>query len=53
VGRWSAAERRALVEVIRAKGGPSESEFARRFDRHRRLREAIRRLALRADAANP
>lgn len=53
VERWSTAERRALVEVIRAKGGRRESEFALRFDRHRRLREAVGRLVLAEDAANP
>ena len=53
VARWSAADRRDLVGVIRAKGGRRESDFALRFDRHRRLREAVRRLALAADAANP
>jgi hypothetical protein len=53
VSRWSARERRALAEVVRAKGGVRESEFVRRFDRHRRLREALRRLAVNADAANP
>ncbi len=51
--RWDASDRRALVEVIRAKGGRRESEFARAFDRHRRLREAIARVALAEDAANP
>jgi hypothetical protein len=43
--RWSEAERRSLVEVIRAKGGRRESDFVRRFDAHRRLRAAIRDLA--------
>jgi len=38
--RWSAAERRALAEVIRAKGGRRETEFVRRFDAHARLRSA-------------
>ena len=51
--RWSAAERRALVDVVQAKGGRRESEFVWRFDRHRRLREALRALALREDEANP
>jgi len=51
VERWSTAERRALVEVIRAKGGRRESDFVRRFDRHARLRAAVRRLAARAPAA--
>ncbi len=45
VDRWSTANRRALVEVVRAKGGRRESEFVLRFDRHRPLREAIRKLA--------
>lgn len=39
--RWSAAERRALVEVVRAKGGRRESKFVRRFDAHRRLRRTL------------
>ena len=53
IRQWGAADRRALVGVIRAKGGRRESEFALRFDHHRRLREAVRRLALAEDAANP
>ena len=53
VAGWSAPERQALVEIVRAKGGRRESEFALRFDRHRRLREALRALALREDKANP
>lgn len=53
LARWSAGERRALAEVVRAKGGRRESEFTLGFDRHRRLREAIRALALREEAANP
>ena len=51
--RWSAGEKRALAEVVRAKGGRRESDFVLRFDRHRRLREALRRLAVLEDAANP
>ncbi len=38
---WSAAERRALVEVVRAKGGPRESDFIARFDRHPKLMRAV------------
>jgi hypothetical protein len=53
IDRWDAADRRALVAVIRAKGGRRESEFALRFDRHRKLRTAVARLALAEDAANP
>ena len=39
--RWSATERKALGEVIRAKAGRRESDFVRKFDRHRRLRQAV------------
>jgi hypothetical protein len=42
---WRPAEKRALVEVVRAKGRRRESEFVARFDRHRRLRRAVRALA--------
>jgi len=45
VERWSASERAALVRVIRAKGGPRESDFVRLFDAHRRLRQAVLALA--------
>ena len=46
VGRWSPAEKRGLIEVIRAKGGRRESDFVALFDRHRRLRSAILRLSV-------
>jgi hypothetical protein len=45
IDRWPLADRRALVRVVRAKGGLCEWEYVRRFDAHRRLREAILRLA--------
>jgi hypothetical protein len=45
VARWSAAEKRALAEVVRAKGGRRESDFVRLFDRHRKLRRAVAALA--------
>ncbi len=44
-GGWPAADRAALVDVIRAKGGRRESDFVRRFDLHRRLRRAVLGLA--------
>jgi len=47
IGRWSRAERRTLVEVVRAKGGRRESDFVRRFDAHAKLRRAILALATR------
>jgi hypothetical protein len=45
LSKWTAAERRALVRVIRAKGGRRESDFVNLFDAHRKLRRAIRALA--------
>jgi hypothetical protein len=45
LARWSVADRRALVPVIRAKGGVRESDFVRLFDAHRPLRRAILALA--------
>ena len=45
LGRWSRESRRALVSVVRAKGGRRESDYLRLFDRHRTLRRAIQRLA--------
>jgi hypothetical protein len=45
VDGWSRADKRRLVQLIRAKGGRRESEFVRLFDRHRRLRRAMLRLS--------
>ncbi len=39
--RWTRAERRALLGVVRAKGGVSEVDFARLFDAHPRLPAAV------------
>jgi len=44
VTRWSASDKRALVAVVRAKGGTRESDFVSLFDRHAPLRRAILRL---------
>jgi len=49
VARWSVAERRGLVEVIRAKGGRRESDYVHRFNAHRKLRAAILRLSRQPD----
>jgi hypothetical protein len=38
---WSATQKRALVEIVRAKGGQRESRFVELFDRHHRLKRAI------------
>jgi len=46
IERWSSAEKRALVAVVRAKGGRRESDFVLLFDRHRKLRRAVTKLAL-------
>lgn len=45
VARWSPAEKRALVAVMRVKGGRRESDFVRAFDTHPRLRAALSTLA--------
>jgi hypothetical protein len=42
---WSTDERRAALQVIRDKGGVREDTFVERFERHAKLREAVRRLA--------
>lgn len=45
VERWSPAEKRAAVAVLRAKGGRHESDFVKLFDAHARLRRGVLRLA--------
>lgn len=45
VSRWPAADRAALVRVIRAKGGRRETRFVAAFDAHARLRRALVALA--------
>ncbi len=49
VERWSRPERKALADVIRAKGGRRESEFVLLFDRHRKLNRAVSELAREED----
>jgi hypothetical protein len=44
VKRWSARNKRALIRVVRAKGGRREAEFVRLFDRHQPLRRAVLKL---------
>jgi hypothetical protein len=43
VKRWPATDRRALAQVLRAKGGRRESDFVAAFDGHVRLRAAFAR----------
>jgi hypothetical protein len=42
--RWEREEKQALVEVIRAKGGPRESRYLNLLQRHARLWAAVIRL---------
>ncbi|HXM34011.1 MAG TPA: hypothetical protein VN920_02380, partial [Pyrinomonadaceae bacterium] len=44
LGGWSAADKRNVVRIIRAKAGPGESEYLRLTQRHHRLRAEIIRL---------
>jgi hypothetical protein len=39
--RWPAGARHRLVQVLRAKGGPSEARYVRLLDGHRRLRRSL------------
>ena len=41
VKKWPKADRDALADVIRAKGGVHEKGYATLFDAHKRLRRAI------------
>ncbi|MCA9291273.1 MAG: hypothetical protein KDA25_09090 [Phycisphaerales bacterium] len=47
---WSARDRRALVMVMRAKGGVREDDFIRRLRRHARLRRGLASVAAGATA---
>ncbi|MDJ0955788.1 MAG: hypothetical protein QNI91_02955 [Arenicellales bacterium] len=44
IARWSAANRRSLIDVINAKGGRRESDFVILFDKHKPLQTAILKL---------
>jgi hypothetical protein len=43
--RWTPAERRALVRVVRLKGGKRESDYVRAFDSHLKLKRGLLALA--------
>ena len=45
VAEWTRDDRRALAEVIRAKGGRHESDYVRAFDAHASLRHAVAALS--------
>jgi hypothetical protein len=49
LGAWPAADKRALVQWMRAKGG-DEFRFHECLSRHRRLREALSRIALSSES---
>jgi hypothetical protein len=40
LARWSEAEKRAVVRIIRAKAGPDEAPYLRLLQNHGRLRAA-------------
>ena len=41
VRKWPKADRNALADVIRAKGGVREKNYVKLFDAHQRLRRAV------------
>jgi hypothetical protein len=45
ISGWRPQEKRALVQVIRAKGGRRESDYLMLFNKHRRLQRALLKLA--------
>ena len=47
LGAWPARERRALVDLVRAKGGRSERDYVVRYRAHPRLDEALRQFTAR------
>jgi hypothetical protein len=47
LGRWTRDEKDGLVRIIQAKAAPTEFEFVRRMQKHRKLRDAIVRLGSR------
>lgn len=48
---WSTEQKKALANVIRAKGGRRETDYVERFDAHPRLARAVLRLLRTADVA--
>jgi len=45
IGRWTRAERKDLVQVIRHKGGVSEGDYLEAFRQHGKLADAVLELA--------
>ncbi len=52
VGEWPKADRDALLDVIRAKGGIREKEYLKLFDAHKRLRRTVADFAANAAATD-
>ena len=50
VKKWPKADRDALADVIRAKGGVHEIDYVKLFDAHKRLRRAVAAFAANAAA---
>ena len=50
VKKWPKADRDALADVIRAKGGVHEKDYVKLFDAHKRLRRAVAAFAANAAA---
>ncbi|MBT8078552.1 MAG: hypothetical protein KJO31_08230 [Gammaproteobacteria bacterium] len=46
---WSAAEKRAMRELVRAKGGPIEAQYARLLGQHQRFLRELRASCRRAE----
>lgn len=46
--KWRPAEKRDLVAIIRAKGGPKERKFVLLVNQHEKFRQAVSRLAAQA-----
>lgn len=44
--RWPEGDRRRLLAIMRARGGPSEHRYLRALDAHRRLRAGLEALAV-------
>jgi hypothetical protein len=49
LGRWPASDKRAMVRILRAKGGPAERDYILRCCRHSRLRAALQSLGDRTE----
>jgi hypothetical protein len=44
LGRWTAEEKRQLVQIIQAKAGPDEAKYLKLMQQHARLRQEVIRL---------